>query len=90
MTDRSRCSSCGEPVPRQSKVCPHCGSIQPSHLLLFGLIGIGFFVLLFGGLIALFSVGLEQLFGFLIAVVGLAMMFGGYTSYLDRTAGRDR
>ncbi|MGM0605969.1 MAG: zinc ribbon domain-containing protein [Halobacteriota archaeon] len=90
MSSRSkRCSSCGESIPTSARICPNCKTLQPSNLLVAGAIALGVFCLLFGVPIALFSVGLGQLFGFLLAVCGLALIFGGYTSYLDRQAGRD-
>lgn len=90
MSDRrKRCTACGESIPASAKICQHCKSVQPSNLLLFGAILLGVFCLLIGVPIALFAVGLGRLVGFLVAIFGLALIFGGYTAYLDRTAGRE-
>ncbi|MCL9817936.1 zinc ribbon domain-containing protein [Natronocalculus amylovorans] len=84
---RKRCTNCGTDIPHAAKICQECKTVQPSNLLLVGVVVFGLFCLLFGVPIALFSVGLGRLIGALFAVCGLAMVFGGYTAYIDRKAG---
>ncbi|MFC6614589.1 zinc ribbon domain-containing protein [Halopenitus salinus] len=83
-----RCTTCDRVIDEDVRVCPHCGELQPSPILAAALGGLGAASMLFGVPLAAFSVGLSRWIGFALAVVGIGLAFGGYTSYLDAKARR--
>lgn len=92
MTQRRtvRCLSCGEPLHEDARRCPNCGEFQPSPILALLLGFIGVFGILVGGLLGAFTLGLSRMLGLSMVLVGVALIVGGYTSYLDAQAQRRR
>ena len=86
--DRIRCVDCREPISSDSRVCPHCETVQPSPLVDAGIVVAGVFAFVFGVVLALMTVGTTRLVGFLLLVVGFGLAVGGYTRHIDRTAAR--
>lgn len=86
--DRVYCIDCGEPVPSDARICPHCETVQPSPLVDVGLSVGGVFSIVFGAVLALMTLGTTRLLGFTMIVVGFALTVGGYTRHIDRQAGR--
>lgn len=83
-----RCTTCDRAIDEDARVCPHCGELQPTPILAAGLCGLGVAAMLFGFPLGVFTVGPSRWIGFTLAVVGLGLAFGGYTSYLDAKARR--
>ncbi|MBP1922256.1 hypothetical protein J2751_001262 [Halorubrum alkaliphilum] len=86
--DRVRCVECREPIPDDTRVCPHCDAVQPSPLLDVATVVAGVFAFVFGAILALMTLGTTRLAGFMLLVVGFGLGVGGYTRHIDRRAGR--
>lgn len=86
--DRVRCVECREPIAKHARICPHCEAVQPSPLVDVGIVVAGVFAVLFGAVLALMTLGVSRLVGFVCLVVGVGLAVGGYTRYLDRQAVR--
>jgi len=86
--ERVRCVDCREPIPRTTRICPHCETVQPSPLLDVAAAVGGVFAFLFGVVLALMTLGTSRLVGFLLLVAGFGLAVGGVTRYLDRQAAR--
>ena len=86
--DRVHCVDCGEPIPSDARICPHCETVQPSPLVDVGLAVAGVFIFVFGVILALMTLGPSRLFGFTLIVLGFGLAVGGYTRHIDRQAGR--
>ncbi|WP_058365307.1 zinc ribbon domain-containing protein [Haloparvum sedimenti] len=84
------CINCEEAISADARICPHCGELQPSPLLAALLAVIGVFAILVGFPVAAFTVGLVRWAGFAGVLVGIGLVFGGYTSYIDAQAQRSR
>ena len=86
--DRVNCVDCREPISSDARICPHCEAVQPSPLLDVGVVVAGVFAFVFGGLLALMTLGTTRLIGFVLIVAGFGLAVGGYTRHIDRQAGR--
>lgn len=86
--DRVHCIDCGEPIPSDARICPHCETVQPSPLVDVGLAVTGVFVFVFGAILALMTLGGTRLLGFTMIVLGFGLAVGGYTRHIDRQSGR--
>lgn len=84
------CLSCGEPLSEDARLCPNCGELQPSPMLALLLGFVGIFGILIGVVLGAFTLGLSRMFGLSMVLVGVALVVGGYTSYLDAQAQRRR
>lgn len=83
-----RCVACGEAISEDTRVCPHCGELQPTPLIAMGMAVAGVFMILLGLPLGAFSFGLSRWIGFAMTLVGMGLAFGGYTSYLDAQRAR--
>ncbi len=86
--DRVHCVDCGEPIPSDARICPHCEAVQPSPLVDVGVAVAGVFSFVFGAILALMTLGTTRLLGFTMIVLGFGLAVGGYTRHIDRQAGR--
>ncbi|WP_049906562.1 zinc ribbon domain-containing protein [Halorubrum aidingense] len=86
--DRVYCVDCGEPVPSDARICPHCEAVQPSPLVDVGVAVAGVFSFVFGAVLALMTLGTTRMLGFVLIVLGFGLAVGGYTRHIDRQAGR--
>jgi uncharacterized membrane protein len=86
--DRVYCVDCGEPVPSDARICPHCEAVQPSPLVDVGVAVAGVFSFVFGAILALMTLGTTRMLGFVLIVLGFGLAVGGYTRHVDRQAGR--
>jgi len=86
--DRVYCVDCGEPIPSDARICPHCETVQPSPLVDVGLGVAGVFSFVFGVILALMTLGTTRLLGFTMIVLGFGLAVGAYTRHIDRQADR--
>lgn len=84
------CISCREGIGAGARRCPHCGELQPSPLIDGGIAVAGIFMLLIGVPLGGFSAGLPAIAGYGGVLVGIAMIVGAVTHYLDTQSKRNR
>ncbi|ESS11035.1 MAG: hypothetical protein A07HR60_02180 [uncultured archaeon A07HR60] len=77
------CVNCREGVAAGARRCPHCGELQPSPLIDGGIAVGGVFLVLIGIPLGGFAEGFPAIAGYGGVLIGIALVVGAVTHYLD-------
>jgi hypothetical protein len=89
-SSRIGCINCGESLSPETRRCPHCGELQPTPLIDGGIAVGGVFLALVSIPLGAFTEGLIAIAGYGGAFIGVAMILGAVTRYIDIQSDRKR
>lgn len=84
------CVNCGESLNSETRRCPYCGQLQPTPLIDGGIAVGGVFLVLVSVPLGAFTEGLTAIAGYGGVFIGIAMILGAATRYIDIQSDRKR
>lgn len=84
------CASCRKAIGVDIRRCPHCGGLQPTPLIDGGIAAGGVFLTLIAIPLGGFSEGVPAIAGYGGVLVGIALVVGAVSRYIDTQNDRNR